>query len=256
MIKNFRQVIPHILYRGSAPSPKDVLELKKQLGIKKIVSLDKETGNKIERACKLLGIQHIKMYIDFNKKTLMRFLSQDLKKLLLDNGPTFVHCARGSDRTGLACALIKCKYLGTKPEDAIEEAKSLGFGLGIPPKVIQLYERIIRSVKPSKDINHADVVSNERTYRGDNRDSFLDEAHQGSFAPFLDHTRQNPMDAVYTYTADQSPTRENYLDNEALKSVHDFSETDVVPQIGVFDNDSGMPAGVGPSINMTGFIYD
>jgi protein-tyrosine phosphatase family protein len=256
MIHKFREVIPKVLYRGSAPSPQDVMELKNKFDIKKIVSLDKETGDKIDRACKILNIKHIKMYIDHTNKSLLHFLSQDLKKLFLDHGPTFLHCKMGQDRSGLASALIQCKYLGVNSDQAIEEAKSLGFGSDIPIKTTQLFENIIRSCKPSKDINNADIVSNERTYIGDNRDSFLDEAHQGSFAPFLDQTRQGPMDAVYTYTADQSPTRQNYPNNKALESVHDFSEVNAVPQIGVFDNDSGMPAGVGPSINMTGFIYD
>ncbi len=49
MIHRFRPVIPGVLYRGSAPTPKDVLELKEKLGIKKIVSLDQESGEKISR---------------------------------------------------------------------------------------------------------------------------------------------------------------------------------------------------------------
>ncbi len=252
MIQRFREVIPKILYRGSAPTPQDVMELKNKLGIKKIVSLDKETGDKIDRACKLLGIKHIKMYIDHTHKTLLHFLSQNLKKLFLEGGPTFVHCHEGKDRTGLACALVKCKFFGMQPEKAIQEAKSLGFGVGVPPKTIQLYEKIIRSCKSSQDANSADIISTEREYIGDNRDSFLDEAHQGSFAPYLDHTRQYPADATYTYTADQSQTRENYK-NETIR--HN-DETNAVPQVGVFDNDSGLMMGAGPTINMTGFIYD
>src|SRR5579885_1375963 len=244
MIHRLRK-ITNGLYRGSAPTPKDVLWLK-------------ETGEKIDRACKMLGIKHVKQYIDHTRKSLLSFLHHDLKKLLLDGGPTFIHCHEGKDRTGLATALFKCKYMGMKPEDAIDEAKSLGFGVGVPPKVTQLYEKIIRSCKPSQDNNSADIVSIEREYKGDNRDSFLDEGHQGSFAPDLDHTRQNPMDAVYVYNNDQSPTRENYDQTwrepkESIKSHEDV--TDQIPQVGVYNNDAGQ-RGFGPTENYSGFFYD
>jgi protein-tyrosine phosphatase len=255
MIKRFREVVPGVLYRGSSPSPLDVQTLQKKLGIKKIVSLDQKSGERISRACKLLGIQHVKLYIEDDKTSLLRFLTQNLKKLFLQNGPTFVHCKEGKDRTGLACALVKCKFLGVNPDKAIEEAKSLGFGIGIPPHVMHLYEKIIHSCKPTTDQNNADIVSNERTYIGDNRDNTLDNAQQGSFSPYLDPTSKWPNDAVYNYVDEQSPTRENYPDNGALQSVHDFSDMNVVPTIGVYDNDAG-GRGFGPTDNNGGFIYD
>jgi len=180
-------------------------------------------------------------------------LKYDLKKLFLKGGPTYVHCAAGKDRTGLAVALVQCKYLGKSPEDAVEEAKSLGFGLDVDPKAISIFEKAIRSCKPSKDNNDADIVSNEREYIGDNRDSFLDEGHQGSFAPF-NATRQFPMDPVYNFIMDQSPTRENYHSSRSIKE-HDPKEDDVVPMVGVFDNDAG-GRGFGPTENAGGFIYD
>src|ERR1700723_2916934 len=217
MIKRLRKVA-NGLYRGSAPSSHDVMWLHDHLGIKKIVSLDERSGERIDRACQLLGIQHVKAYINHDRKSLYPVLKQNIKKLLIEGGPTYIHCAEGKDRTGLLCAMFQCLYMGQNPEQAIQEAKSLGFGVGIPPQVKHLYENIIRSCKPSKDTNSADVVSNEREYKGDNRDSFLDESRQDSFAPYLDHTRQNPADAVYNYINDQSPTRQNNEDERAIKS--------------------------------------
>lgn len=253
MIERFRVVIPNVLYRGSAPSPNDIKWLKDKLGVKKIVSLDKQSGERVNRVCKLLGIQHIKMYIQDDRKTLLNFLTQDLKKLFLEGGPTFCHCFAGHDRTGLAMALVQCKFLGVKPEKAIQEAKSLGgFGIDFPPSLAKLYEKIIRSCKPIKDNNSADIVSNERTYIGDNRDSFLDEAHQGSFAPYLDPTRMFPYDAVYNEINDQSPTRENY--NQETSSM--VNEDQAIPNVGVYNNDGGGINGQGPCINSGGFIYD
>src|SRR5271157_1495658 len=239
MIHRLRVVVPNKLYRGSAPSPKEVMELKDKLGIRKIISLDKLSGDKIDRACKLLGIQHVKLYIDFSKASLIQALHHNMKELFIDGGPTYVHCHEGKDRTGLMIALFKCKYMGMDPHKALEEAKSLGFGIGMNPGVVRLYEKLILSCgKKPKDQNNADIVSNERTYVGDNRDSFLDEVHRGDFSAQLDHTRQNPMDALYPYTLDQSPTRENYPDTSLFQ--HDPSRTDVtVPNVGEYDNDAG-----------------
>lgn len=260
MIQKLRKVTDQ-LFRGSAPSPKEVMWLKDQLGINKIVSLDKEAGDRIRRSCQLLHINHIILPIDIRylKRDLLQFLKNDLKKLFLQGGPTYVHCRAGKDRTGLAIALVQCKYLGKSPDKAIEEAKSLGFGIGVDPKVINIFEKLIKSCKPSSDNNLAeDIVSNERQYIGDNRDSFLDEGHQGSFSPYLDVTKQNPMDALYNFVVDQSPTRENYHPGESIKTHdhNDFHEDDVIPMVGVYDNDAG-GRGFGPvEPNPGGFIYD
>jgi hypothetical protein len=252
MIQRLRKVT-NGFFRGSAPTSKDVIWLKDNLGINKIVSLDQQSGDKICRVCQILGIDHVKLYIDHNRQSLYHALNQDLKKLFLDNGPTYVHCRQGKDRTGLMVALFKCKYMDMKPTDAIQEAKSLGFGIGISPQIIHLYEKIISSCTPYKDINNAEsIVGNEREYIGDNRDSFLDEANRGSFAPYLDHTKQAPMDALYNYIDEQSPTRQNY-DQEPIKQHN--SQEDIIPQVGIFNNDAGIYGG-GPTENNGGFIYD
>lgn len=249
MIQRFKKVTDG-LYRGSAPSPKDVQELKEKYGIKKIVSLDKETGDRIDRACKLLGIQHEKVYLGSDRKSLLNLLQHDLKDLLLKGGPTFFHCLHGKDRTGLVAAMFKCQYMGVPAEEALKEAKSLGFGVGVSPKFVELYEKLIRSCKPSPDENDASIVDNQRDYKSDNRDSFLDEGHQGSFSPYLSKTRQYPYDSVYNEINNQSPTRQNH--KEPIK---EHIEEDIVPMVGVFNNDAG-GRGFGPTENLTGFFYD
>lgn len=252
MIHRLRKVTDG-LFRGSAPNSKDVLWLKEILGINKIISLDKKSGEKIDRVCKLMNIKHVKAYIDHSRQSLLNVLNLNLKNLLLDDGPTYVHCAEGKDRTGLIVALFKCKYMGMQPEAAIEEAKSLGFGVGIDPQITHLFEKIIRSCKASHDINHADIVGNEREYISDNRDTYLDESRQDSWAPYLDHTRQDPMDAVYVYINDQSPTRQNY--NQESINQHNLNKDEAVPQVGIFNNDAGA-RGFGPTENYGGFFYD
>jgi protein tyrosine/serine phosphatase len=259
MINRFRQVTP-FLFRGSAPSATDVLRLKNEFGINKIVSLDRLAGNRINRPCKILGIKHIMLPIDIDhlNESLINFLKHDIKDLLLSDGPTYVHCAEGKDRTGLAVALLQCKYFGKDPETAIEEAKSLGFGLRVDPKIIHTFEKLIRKCKPDKKTNDsndgADIVSNEREYISDNRDSFLDEGHQGSFAPYLSQTRQNPQDALYNFVMDQSPTRENYESYKSIKE-HNTQEDDAIPMVGIYNNDAGM-YGAGPVFPAGGFISE
>jgi hypothetical protein len=256
MLHRLRKVITG-LYRGSAPTPQDLQWLKDSLGIRKVVSLDKTTGDKIDRACKLLGIKHVKVYIDENRITLINALHHNLKSLLIDGGPTYLHCHYGKDRTGLIVALFKIKYMGMNPEKAIEEAKSLGFGLGVDPGYIQLYEKLIRNCKTSQDINNADIVSNEREYIGDNRDTYLDESRQDSFSPYLDHTKQAPADFVYNYIVDQSPTRENYQAYKEKKknNLDEVGGDEAVPQVGIYNNDAGM-FGAGPVFPSGGFISD
>jgi protein tyrosine/serine phosphatase len=253
MLHRLREVTPG-LFRGSAPTPQDLTWLKNSLGIRKIISLDHVSGEKIDRACKLLGLQHVKLYINGDRASLIKALHHNLKKLLLDGGPTYIHCLHGKDRTGLMVALFKCKYMGMKPEKAIEEAKSLGFGLGVDPKWISLYEKLIRNCKPVSDENNASIVENEREYMGDNRDTYLDESRQDSFSPYLDHTKQAPADALYNYIVDQSPTRENYQNYKSIKEHKDDGET--VPQVGIYNNDAGVH-GFGPVFyDGGGFIYD
>jgi protein tyrosine/serine phosphatase len=251
MIHRFRKVDKDI-YRGSAPTAQDVEHLKNQFGIRKIISLDAEAGERIDRACKLLDIDHVKLYIE-TKKDIGKLLKHNLKDLLVKGGPTFFHCHHGKDRTGLLAALYKVKYMGMSPEKAIAEAKSLGFGLGVPHNVVSLYEHMILASKPEHDNNSADIVSNEREYIGDNRDTYLDEARQDSFAPYLDHTKQAPADSMYNYIMDQSPTRQNYQQYKAIKEHPE--EEDQIPQVGVYNNDAGVH-GFGPAENVGYFIYD
>ena len=259
MINKFIEVVPKKLFRGAAPSPSDVLDLKEKFNIKKIVSLDKESAKKIHRSCQMLGINHVVIPIEMDNfyESLLFLLQKDIKKLLIDGGPTFVHCAAGKDRTGFIIALFKCQYLGANPLDAIEEAKSLGFGVGVNPKYIRTLENLIKKCKPVSDKSLIDfdtntnIVSNQREYRGDNRDSFLDESRQGSFAPYLSPTKQYPVDAVYNYINDQSPTRQNYQSHSNFNA----EQEDVVPLVGLFNNDAGA-RGVGPVENYSGFFYD
>lgn len=250
MIDNFDK-IDNEIYRGSAPTIKDILELKKYLGINKVVSLDQKSADNIIDICYMLNIDHIIVPLDDTRKSLMKLLSYNLKNLLSD-GPTFVHCKCGKDRTGLVSALYKCKYLGYSPKDAIDEAKIFGFGVGIDPKMKNLYEKIIMSCSNDGDINNADIVSNTRSSVSDTKTGVFDEASHGSFSPYLSVTKEDPYDKLYHSIDDQYPTRQNY---GIIKHHNDTKDYNVIPLVGQYDNEAGIN-GAGPSTNTGGFIHD
>lgn len=233
------------IFRGAAPSISEVKILKDKYNINKIVSLDKESGLKINRVCKLLNIQHEIAPLDETKKSLLNFSKYNLKDLLNKNGPTFIHCHEGKDRTGFVIALYKVKYLGVSPKKAIKEAEDLGFGNKKYADMIELYKKIILSAK-SEDSNNADIVSNERQQTGEHHNMYLDSEMPLSFAPFLD-----PTVPGYRAIYDQSPTRDNY--DESI--IEHKDEEKGLPLVGNYNNNSNM-SGMGLSGDMGGFIYD
>lgn len=249
MIKRFRKITDG-LYRGSAPSVKDVVKLHNLFGINKIVSLDEAAGHRIDRICKLLNIDHVQLTLDGTKHSLIKLLAHNIKDLLTEGGPTFIHCAEGKDRTGFLAALFKCKYMGVPLHEALDEAKKLGFGENVEPHFIELLVNTLKKV--CGDTNSADIVENEREYMQDGRSSALDHADRGSFSPYLDKTKQYPYDAPYDDALDQYPTRENM----SKKKVKLPEPTGEVPQVGMFEGSPGahgagiVEPGAGHTVNI------
>lgn len=202
MINRFQQVDDG-LFRGSAPNVQDVIDLHKYLDVNKIVSLDQEAGNRIDRICKLLNVNHVIIPVNANQiEPLMKLLSFDLTQLLMDGGPTFIHCRQGKDRTGMVIAMYKCKYLGVPCDKAIKEAKSLGFGHGLKPSITKSYEKMIRMCcsqkhnHESKDINELDIVNNTRPEASFDEKT-IEEATMPSWGPQLDFTRMYPFNSEF-----------------------------------------------------------
>lgn len=256
MIKRFRKVTKD-LYRGSAPSENDVRNLHKYLKINKIVSLDKATGDAIDGVCHDLGIEHIIIPLNGRRDSLLKLFSYDLHDLLMNNCPTFFHCLEGKDRTGFLAALYKCSYMGWTYDRAMEEAKSLGFGVGVSPFIIGLYSNLLKKCcKEKSDKNDASsIVDAARDYKvsGDGRGSYLDQATNGSFAPFLSPQRQYPYDPVYSPAVDQSPTRENQAIKPYVEVGTDSKKPVNMPLIGGYDNVTGI-GGAGPISFYSGFL--
>lgn len=257
MIHRFIEVIPHKLFRGSAPSPQDVITLYKKFGIRKIVSLDKNCGKIIDKVCRMLQIEHVTIPLhptEVSVKPLIKLLEQDLYSLLIDGGPTYVHCYEGKDRTGLVIAMFKCQYMGMPCLDAIKEAKDIGFGIGLNPKITKLFEKLIckacqaKHDHTSKDNNEADIVGNSRESY-DFMGSVIDSATMQSFAPFMDGSKWQPYSPQYYYVYDQYPTRTNF--DLPVDGPIKF-EDDTIPQIGIYDDSAGV-RGFGPVELGSGF---
>jgi hypothetical protein len=258
MIKRFYK-INDSLYRGSAPTPEDVVALHDKFDINKIVSLDEDAGEHISRICGLLGITHITIPINANDIAPMaNLLNEDLRELLIEGGPTFVHCIQGKDRTGMVIAMYDCRYNGATADEAIKRAKTLGFGVGLPPEITRFYERAIRSYadaeppedKHATDDNDADIVDNTRQGKGEWRNSVLDEADMKSFAPGQDPgVREYPYSQVYDYSYDPKMSTRD----QPKETPVDLGETSSAPLVGQYDNDAGI-RGAGVVENGGGFV--
>ena len=127
-LPNFHQVNEHI-YRGGWPAPEGWTSLAK-LGVKTVVDLRHETTQSAEmerRAVEAAGIRYVLVPLS----GLAAPSPRDISKLLdlLDseaNWPVFVHCQRGSDRTGTVIACYRIAHDHWDNRKALAEAQSFG----------------------------------------------------------------------------------------------------------------------------------
>jgi len=151
------------LYRGGAPTPKEVSMLKDLWGINKIVSLDEAAGKDIQKICKKLGIQHIIWGLGDGKDPKVAALKRRIVPSLLLDGPTYIHCRHGKDRTGMAVAMFRVLN-GWPLGDALAEAFKFGMGRGLSPSTKKsYYEAVNDFAKSLEDLSSADdAVSKTR----------------------------------------------------------------------------------------------
>lgn len=124
-VENLHQVSTN-LYRGEQPSSAGYAGLK-NLGIKTVINLRSEDdeGGLVRQAG--LEYRHISMvaYRKPRDEQVVAFL-----KIVNNpaNWPIFVHCQRGSDRTGTMCAVYRVFVEGWTRDEAIQEMTRGGFG--------------------------------------------------------------------------------------------------------------------------------
>jgi tyrosine-protein phosphatase SIW14 len=117
-------------YRGGQPTESGIAELKK-LGIKTIINL-RTTGADVakeENAAKNVGLNFINVPLN----NWLKPKNSEVKNVLdlindKNNQPIFLHCKRGSDRTGTIVAAYRISFENWTGDDAVKEAKTFGFG--------------------------------------------------------------------------------------------------------------------------------
>lgn len=242
------------LFRGAAPTPSDVANLHRDLGIKKVISLDERIGDIIAPICEQLGINHIIIPIHSGDlSSIKHLLRLNLRELLNDEMPTFAHCLHGADRTGLLIALYRCLLDGWSSKEALMEAKYLGFGVRLSLPIERAYTKLIqRSAPNDTDKNDADIVSEMQDYSGQYRDYTLDKEEQVSFSPYGDSSMRKFPEAFVNryYTDSPEQTRENY----GLEEPERPTTSNAVPDVGVYDQNTQTTNIVGPSVVGGGFI--
>lgn len=145
-IKNFYQVDEHV-YRGAQPS-KEGFDYLKKLGVETVVNLREADGRAREEE-KLVTAAGMR-YINVPMTGLKAPTDAETAKILSiledgRNGPVFVHCKRGADRTGAVIAAYRIDHDGWNNARALKEAMDRGMSLLQLPR-----QGYIRSFRPMK----------------------------------------------------------------------------------------------------------
>ena len=138
-LKNFYRVSDD-LYRGAQPHKEGMRQLE-AMGVRTIVNLRWSHSDGDEIGKLPLSYEHITFNVGHPEdKEVVRFL-----RIVTDKNrrPVFVHCALGSDRTGMMCAFYRVAVQGWSKDEAIAEMKAPQFGFHSPFENMVKYIRKI-----------------------------------------------------------------------------------------------------------------
>lgn len=128
-LPNLYKVNGH-LYRGGQPTEAGIAELKR-LGVKTIIDLRDadDQARKEEGWAKAAGIR----FINVPESNWFKPKTDNIDAIIRqidtpENQPVFIHCQRGSDRTGTVVAIYRITHEGWTGKQANDEAKKFGFG--------------------------------------------------------------------------------------------------------------------------------
>jgi tyrosine-protein phosphatase SIW14 len=116
------------LYRGAQPSTGYAKKLG-ELGVKTIVNLrgEDEISRDEQKEAETAGLR----YFNISMPGLSAPSDEQVSRVMAiidnpENQPVFIHCKRGSDRTGTIAAVYRISHDGWNDERAITEAKRYG----------------------------------------------------------------------------------------------------------------------------------
>ena len=105
---NFKEVVPHKVYRSAQPTPEQLREWTKKYGIKTVINLrgDEEKTVKDEQAAAdELGLKMITMTLSSRRLPAMYLLLELIENIEAAEPPVLLHCRSGIDRAGTASVL-------------------------------------------------------------------------------------------------------------------------------------------------------
>jgi protein tyrosine/serine phosphatase len=146
---NFYKVSDDI-YRGKQPSAEGIAHLK-EMGIKTIINL--RTTDTDAKLLKKYDFNYVMIPMKAKnpqEEDVVKFLKTVADK---NNGPVFVHCMRGADRTGFMCAMYRIVVQNWTKEAAIDEMINGGFKFSPLCKNLADYINKLDIDKIRKEVN-------------------------------------------------------------------------------------------------------
>lgn len=138
--RNFRVVVPGVLYRSGQMSPEGFERVFREFGIKTVISFrgvrddGRDTDDEAEvEVCRRLGVQFVRFPLaDWEPVDGVIPADQNVSRFLamMDDPnvekPVLVHCFAGIHRTGSHCAVYRMTHCGWNCDEAIREMEAMG----------------------------------------------------------------------------------------------------------------------------------